>query len=276
MKVRILIIFVSAVLAFATILTTLQALRAAGGGMIYLPVLYRPATTCTVPSVQHPTIQSAADDTACGTIMLTAALYQEAVTLTHNVKIHGQGPAATMVDAQEQGAVFYIQPGLNIVLSDMLLTNGWSLKGGAGVRNEASQVVLENVHIIANKALAGTDPEDGLGGGVYNSGTMFITNTLIQNNIGRNGGGIYNTGKLSIHNSTLTSNYILGKSPEPRTAGIFNSMEAIIHDSILTEHRGVLAGVGGVLTMTNSLLQDNGMFPDPSPYERRPRKEARP
>src|SRR5207244_2746845 len=46
----------------------------------------------------------------------------------------------------------------------------------------------------------------GSGGGIFNEGTLIISNSIISENTAGYGGGIYNGGALTVNNSTITQN----------------------------------------------------------------------
>ena len=46
----------------------------------------------------------------------------------------------------------------------------------------------------------------GIGGGIFNSGTLALTNSTVSGNSGSDGGGIYNIGTLTLTNSTVSGN----------------------------------------------------------------------
>ena len=50
----------------------------------------------------------------------------------------------------------------------------------------------------------------GRGGGIYNAGTLTVTNSTLSGNSPANsaGGGIYNAGTLTVSNSTFSSNWV--------------------------------------------------------------------
>jgi len=69
------------------------------------------------------------------------------------------------------------------------------------------------------------------GGGIYNQGTLTLTDSIITENYAGGGAGLFNGAKLVIENSTIIRNLTLGFG-----AGIFN---------------------GGILIMSNTLVEDN-------------------
>jgi hypothetical protein len=55
------------------------------------------AASCSVPSVPHPTIASALADITCDPVNVAAGTYDEVVSVTRNVAIHGAGAATTKI-----------------------------------------------------------------------------------------------------------------------------------------------------------------------------------
>lgn len=73
-----------------------------------------------------------------------------------------------------------------------------ALKGGAGIYNEGSLLITDSTLRENNSS--------GNGGGINNLGTAELTRVTIHDNVASNGGGIYNSGNLSLTNVTLTKN----------------------------------------------------------------------
>lgn len=69
------------------------------------------------------------------------------------------------------------------------------------------------------------------GGGIYNQGTLTLSESIITENYAGGGSGLFNGAKMIIENSTIIRNHSLGFG-----AGIFN---------------------GGIFAMSNSLVEDN-------------------
>jgi hypothetical protein len=102
---------------------------------------------------------------------------------------------------------------------------------GIGIYNDINGTLA-----IRNSAVSGNNtqafPFTGYGGGIYNTGTAQITDSMISGNFPSiDGGGIYNTGAAEITDSTVRQN-----STRNSAGGIYN---------------------GGTLTITNSTLSDN-------------------
>ncbi len=148
----------------------------------------------------------------------------------------------------------YTGSGNSVVLieSDVRLSGGWDLKfvtqiyksriDGENARRGIGIFSNYTVHIENFEIVNGFSTYDG--GGIYNSGNLFIQDSIIKNNEGLSGGGIYNSkilnarniiidqniadylggglfngdiGNVTIKNSAITRNYITGFG-----AGIYN------------------------------------------------------
>jgi hypothetical protein len=105
------------------------------------------------------------------------------------------------------------------------------------------------------------------GGGVFNNGTMTITNsTISENTVTKNGGAIFNAGTLNITNSTISGN--TGASVTQGSAtfsggGIGNQGSLTLVNSTITSNTAS-AGAGGGLSsnagssvLTNTILAGN-------------------
>src|SRR5262249_55498633 len=97
------------------------------------------------------------------------------------------------------------------------------------------------------------------GGGLFNEGTMTVTNTLLSGNIARSfnlspfgfasGGAILNFGTLQVSGSTLSGNYVTARDIA-RGGGIYNSGTATINNTTLA---GNFAGSAPGLGFLSSL-----------------------
>ena len=77
---------------------------------------------------------------------------------------------------------------------------------GAGIYNEGGNLRILNSAITENRS-----PWGGAGGGIFNTGSLFIWNSTIGGNAtGVVGGGIYNSGRLTLESVTLIRNEVPG------------------------------------------------------------------
>jgi len=58
------------------------------------------ADVCLVPSVPHPTIQVAVDDSACTEIVLAAQVFAESVAVSRSLLLRGDSSATSVIEGQ--------------------------------------------------------------------------------------------------------------------------------------------------------------------------------
>jgi hypothetical protein len=171
-----------------------------------------------VPSTAYPTIQVAVNDATCATINVAAGIYYELITINRSVMIRGAGQESTVVDGSHSGTVLTIVSGTVIV-------QGVTIQHG-----------------------------NGLGGGIWNSGTLTVKNSMVTRNFDS---GILNaSGTLIIQNSTVTGNGAFDGG------GIWNSGTLTIKTSTVAGNvanvSGGIRNFSGTLTIENSTVTDNG------------------
>jgi hypothetical protein len=141
----------------------------------------------------------------------------------------------------------------NLTVRDLTLRGGVADGGsGGGVYNQGS-LTLTNSTLSANAATSD-------GGGLFNSGTLTLTNSTLSGNVaGSNGGGVLNNGTLTMTNSTLSSN------TSAYGGGVYNRSALTLANSTLSGNSAGSGGTGGgggvvntgSLTLTNTSLSGN-------------------
>lgn len=189
---------------------------------------------------------SCAGGTGPFTIDLTSrsgviSLSTTGLTISNSVTILGPGPASLTVTRNPSSGtfrIFTVNSG-TVTIQSLKITNGNASseppgsRVGNGIYNNGT-LTLSNVRLENNSETTLVD-----GGGVYNSGTLTISNqSLLKSNAARQGGGAYNVGTLTVDNVTFDSN----SASDPATGtggGIRNP------------------GASGPLTVTNSYFYNN-------------------
>jgi hypothetical protein len=166
-----------------------------------------------------------------GTITLTTGQLE----IDKNVTITGPGNVGSVVitvSAGGSGRIFNIQSGKTASISGLGISNG---------------------------SVANTD-QGGLGGGIYNSGTLTLTDCVISDNhaLNSNGGGgaVYNGGTLSLVSDSLHTNSSMFEGGAIRNDGTLT----ITNSSVFGNNAGTTGGAiqnGGPLTIYNSTLSGN-------------------
>lgn len=83
--------------------------------------------------------------------------------------------------------------------------NSSTVAHGGGIYNSAGSTLnVSNSNFTSNRAL-----DFGSGGGIFNGGTLTLTNSTLSGNyvIDGTGGGLFNNGTMNLLNSTLSANY---------------------------------------------------------------------
>jgi hypothetical protein len=233
-----------------------------GGNTIYLPLVSR-STTCTVPSADFPTIQSAVD-AKCDFINLTAALYVENNIFIpdHSVSITGQGPGATTINGNFVDRVFWVEADSSLRLEGMTVTNGRPVYGpGGGILN------LGTVHLL-NTVVSNNDSDDDPGGGIYTyNGTLTAENSSIINNdtyfssTGAKGGGVYIRGTAHFTNTVISGN-IANAGGGVAVAGFANDTTITFFNSQIAaneawEGGGIRLYKNSAVIINNSMINNN-------------------
>ena len=137
---------------------------------------------------------------------------------------------------------------------------------------------LDGVSVTGGKAdgrQTSGHPEREDGGGIYNFGTLTLTNSTLSRNSARGersgaGGGIYNRcGNLTITNSTLSDNTARGGYGADGGGAIYNYKGALTvtnstlsKNSVTSDGGGAIYNYDGTLTFTDGTLLDNSADED--------------
>jgi hypothetical protein len=147
-------------------------------------------------------------------VTFAASLSGQTITLTsgqiglaNNITIDGSSLASPVtLDGNQSGRIFYVTNGVTATNNSLIIIHG-NVAGADGIN--------------------GGNGSDGVGGGIYNAGTLTLNNCTVAANSsvgglggstqinGANGGnatggGIYNAGTLTLNNCTLSGNSIGG------------------------------------------------------------------
>ena len=198
------------------------------------------------------------------TIDLTTAelLVDKSLTIT------GPGPASLKIrrananDGSATFRIFHVVAGnFNVTLSGVTIADGFQI----GLGENGGGILLEtgNTLTVTNCGIAGNTV--GVhGGGIYNRGTVTISDSTISGNRaghGWNGAGLYNAGTMTITNSTISGNSISGGNG----GGLLNAaggMVTIANSTISGNSLGQGGGAGilndgGTVAITNSTMSEN-------------------
>ncbi|MGB8474832.1 MAG: MBG domain-containing protein [Candidatus Acidiferrum sp.] len=187
-----------------------------------------------------------------GTITLASTL-----TINTSLTITGAGASNVAVSGNNAVQVLSIGPGVTVNLFSLTIQNGLNVGGGT----------------YGSVA----------GGGIYNAGTLTLSNSTVSGNtvsatgngyyVSVYGGGIYNAGTLTLINSTISGNIANGGGNDYYGAvtggGLYNAGTLRLSNSTISGNSTISAndffgsttgaGIsnGGTLTAKNSIVANN-------------------
>ncbi len=163
--------------------------------------------------------------------------------LKGDLTIIGAGPDITSIDAvQSDDRVFDIQFSANVNISGVTARNS----PVGGLLNSGTLSITNSI-ISRNKR------------GIYNnlSAKLTLKDSEVSGNTAAHSAGIYSFGEMTIINSTISDN----KASSTGGGGIVNNGEMTITNSEVSGNSAVVIGGGiineGVITITNSTVSDN-------------------
>jgi hypothetical protein len=166
------------------------------------------------------------------------------IFIGNDVILDGEGNLT--VDS-EHGPVFSVAAGITAELRGFTVSNS----DGGGIYNDGT-LTLTNSTVSGNSA--------GQGGGIDNYGTLtLIHSTVSGNSAAVGGGGIFNLGTVTLTNSTVSGNTAEGVYSG---GGIFNAGRLTLTNSTVSGNT-TLDNVGGgifndgTLTLTNTLVDND-------------------
>jgi len=204
---------------------------------------------CTSPAAACKTIGHAISHSISGdSIAVAAGTYKQNLTIGFNLTIVGANARTTFLDGGHAGSTVTISSATaHVNLAELTIRNGYGRSnGGGGIYNRGT-LSITNVTVSGNTSDDIVAASAGLGGGIYNSGTLAVVQTTVSGNTVTRarmgavpyGGGVYNTGKLTITNSTIASNQAFDNWPSGAPYG------------------GGIANVGGTVSISSSTISQN-------------------
>jgi hypothetical protein len=222
------------------------------------------ATTLTVSDCSNDSqlqadVNQANSDNAGDTINFSCSgdiPLSQPLTITGSMTLDGSSQNVTL-DGSNLVGVLFVNYGVNFTLNALTVANGSNSFGsGGGLYNDGTVTISNST--FANNSATG---KFGEGGGLYNDGTVTISNSTFANNSAPNGygGGIENyNGTLSITNSTIANNSASGGDG----GGIYNAFSTVsISNSTIANNSasggGGLYDNGGTTNISGSIVANN-------------------
>ena len=195
-------------------------------------------------TIGHTISQSSSGDS----IIVASATYEESLNVPFDLTIVGSGARTTIIDGGGSATVVIVtHAGALVSLLGMTIRNGLGVsQGGGGIYNVGT-LTITNTSISGNSSNDSVTAAAGLGGGIYNAGTLTVIQSTVRGNsvtryrtnASAFGAGIYNIGQLTITNSTLSGNQAADNWPAGAPYG------------------GGIANIGGTVMISNSTISNN-------------------
>jgi len=184
------------------------------------------------------------EDELSGTITLTSG----ELLISEDLTINGPGIFSIIVSGNHASRVFEIAGGVTAMISGLTISDGNASSGnngnnGGGIFNQGT-LTLTNIVLSGNSALGG-------GGGLYSQGTFTIINSTISGNSGGGGGGGIN----SLGTDTIIGSTLSGNSGDSGGGGIFKATAntlTIINSTLSGNSTG---GSGGGINIFNGTVK---------------------
>ena len=216
---------------------------------------------CAAGMAGSDTIFISAAGTVSGTITLSSQLAVQGTSAQESIIVIVGG--GLTVSGDDTARIFRIQEHGNLSISNLTMTNGLAATGGAILVDSGGVLTLNSVVVKDSESTSGN------GGGIRNSGSLIITNSVIHDNFAFGyGGGIASESTALISNTVIRDNTAHGSADGG--GGVFiegSSSDVQIDKSSIYSNRAYNS-YGGALhvkhasrvLVTNTSIYDNRAF----------------
>ncbi|MBL7037764.1 MAG: hypothetical protein ISR77_03995 [Pirellulaceae bacterium] len=151
-----------------------------------------------------------------------------------DVNIRGPGADLLTIDAAETGRVFQVAEGVTASIRGLTVTGGQAF------------------------AFLGPWFVPLPGGGIYNEGSLTLSEVAVTGNVATwSGGGIYNVGALTVRDSTISGNEAWEDGGGLSGSGTWLIANTTVSGNLANRHGGGISGAGGEWKINNSTIADN-------------------
>jgi hypothetical protein len=191
------------------------------------------------------TLRSAITNAASGAVItfdpnLSGATITLSNTLTINTNLTIDASALSgglLINGNRAVTVFNVVSNITVFLNSLTITDGYSTNYGGGIYNNGT-LTLTNCILSGNSAPYGS----GGCGGIYNGGTATLNQCTLSGNSATAGGGIDNVGTLKLNQCTLSGN----SATNGFGGGIYNGGTATLNQCTLSGNSATNGFGGGI------------------------------
>jgi len=196
---------------------------------------------------------------ATGTVTNNGTVYIESgnytgtgdynITINNNITVTGENQNETILNGQNLGTLFTINPNITVTFQDLSLLNGNATTIAGAILNQGT-LSLDNCTFTDNTA-------SDCGGGIYNNGILTIIDDTFNDNSAMiyQGGAIYNNGTLNVINTLFSNNTITNLYGAG--GAIFNGNISNIDNCSFTNNNGTSVTANGLTNINNCTFTNN-------------------
>jgi hypothetical protein len=226
----------------------------AGSMIEFDPTVFSTATPQTITlsgtlELNEPSGPEMIDGPGASALTVSGNKAVEAFLVDSGVMATISGLTISDASASEGGAI-YIENGGTLSVADATIAKN-SASFGSGIYNNGTLAVSNSA--IENNAQA------GYGGGIFNDpdGTLTVTNSLIAgNSASQEGGGIASGGTATVMSATIVNNSAGGGGGGIYSYGTLTVAGSTIAGSS-AQSGGGISNIGGMTTVTNTTVANN-------------------
>lgn len=181
----------------------------------------------------------------------TITLTIDQLTVDKDLTIDGSALSTPLrISGNNARRVFYISGDVDVILSHLDIISGTAdSASGGGIYNEGTLT-------ITNCSIAGNSASYNNGGGIYNSGVLLVYTSTLTGNTGDYGGAIRNDNILDVFNSTFIDNSAQWGGAVDNYVGEMVITNSAFYSNTATNNGGAITS-GAPLTVTNSTFTGN-------------------
>ena len=196
----------------------------AGGGTLEITkdvdILGSEATTTIIDAGNTPTFEDGFD--CVGSVAKSVFYITDGDVFIRGITVKGGG--------QQAGGGIRIDDG-TVDIRDAVIRENYAFTGGGGI-----YITGDGTANVRRSSILGNCATGGIGGGIWNQGSLSVRDSTIANNESNRAGGILNSGIMSLRNTTVSGN--LANSDSAGTGGISQGGSANLNNVTITNNTG--------------------------------------
>ncbi len=196
-------------------------------------------------------LASSGDTLNLGNLSGVITLNGSELVIDKDLIIEGSSSGLT-INGNNASRVLNITAG-TVEISNVTISNGSVDGHGAGIFNGGTLTISQST--IRDNISSGRNH----GGGISNDGgTVIATNSTFSGNSATDGGGIFSSGTLTLNNCTLSDNTASGSGGALNNTGMLHMQNTVLANSA---GGGDCANGGTFVSNTSNLIEDNTCSP---------------